>query len=131
MRFEDPKPLTNQEKIRANELGILECKLRDEHWSDIRQARCFPHSYDSPGWDWRISPGKEHLMIVKPSFSLSPERAELIDAIRATARAMREGAFLMRLYATRHGQDQEIEKHSLELDGAAATAETWANGLEE
>jgi hypothetical protein len=44
---------------------------------------------------------------------------------------MRECAFLMRLYATRHGQDQEIEKHSLELDGAASIAETWAKGLEE
>jgi hypothetical protein len=62
---------------------------------------------------------------------MSPERTELIDVIRATTRSMRECAFLMRLYATRHGQDQEIEKHSLELDGAASIAETWAKGLEE
>ena len=62
---------------------------------------------------------------------MNHERAELIDSIRATIRSMRECAFLMRLYATRHGQDQEIEKHSLELDGAAATAEAWAKGLEQ
>ncbi len=62
---------------------------------------------------------------------MNHERAELIDAIRATARAMSDCAFLMRLYATRHEQAQDVEKHSLELDGAAVTAETWAKGLEE
>jgi len=62
---------------------------------------------------------------------MNRERTELIDAIRATARAMSDCAFLMRLYATRHEQAQEVEKHSLELDVAAATAETWAKWIEE
>jgi hypothetical protein len=62
---------------------------------------------------------------------MNHERAELIDTIRATARAMSECAFLMRLYATRHEQAHEVDRHSSELDGAAATAETWAKGLEE
>jgi hypothetical protein len=61
---------------------------------------------------------------------MNHERAELIDSIRATARAMDECAEKMRRYSERHSCAASFT-HGIEMLGASKIAETWAKGLEE
>lgn len=61
---------------------------------------------------------------------MNHERAELIDAIRATARAVFDCSKKME----QHGLSNDIPElweHGAEMVGAAQILETWAKGLEE
>jgi bacterioferritin-associated ferredoxin len=61
---------------------------------------------------------------------MTPERAELIDAIRATARAMAECSIKMMDHGVANA-NKECVDHACEIMSASVTALTWAEGLEE
>ena len=61
---------------------------------------------------------------------MNHELAELIDAIRATSRAMDECTEEMRRYSERYSCAASFA-HGIEMLGASKIAETWAKGLEE
>ena len=61
---------------------------------------------------------------------MNHQRAELIDAIRSTARAMDECAEKIRRYSEMYSCSASFA-HGIEMLGASKIAETWAKGLEE
>jgi hypothetical protein len=61
---------------------------------------------------------------------MNHERAELIDVIRATSRAMADCAMKMARYADANNH-HETEDHALEIGRAAVSVDGRAKGLEE